>query len=346
MGQTLLRSLQVAFTFMGTVVGAGFATGQEIFQFFTKYGGLASATILVSTALFMWLGTKTMLISHRIGARSYEDFNCYLFGNQVGRWVSLLNLVILFSVTSIMLAGAGSMFEEHLGLPFQLGVIITLAMAYAVILRGMEGILAVNSIVVPLMLTFTFIVVHHTSGNPSSGNWLALPNELDPIKVWIAPLLYSAFNLATAQAVLVPLGSAIESRKVILLGGIMGGFGIGIMLMAGHFAMAANVPAIRDYEIPMGFIAIGLGTVAQFLFLLIIYAEIFTTYIADIYGTSLQLRARVRLSPHILLVVMLLGSWAISQVGFKSLLSTLYPLFGCLSLFWLVMLLNSRTRAA
>ncbi|MEK1832032.1 hypothetical protein AAAC51_33515 [Priestia megaterium] len=33
-------TLQVAATYVGTVVGAGFATGKEIVQFFTQYGNL------------------------------------------------------------------------------------------------------------------------------------------------------------------------------------------------------------------------------------------------------------------------------------------------------------------
>jgi len=32
------ESIIVAFAFVGVVVGAGFATGQEIFQFFTSHG--------------------------------------------------------------------------------------------------------------------------------------------------------------------------------------------------------------------------------------------------------------------------------------------------------------------
>ncbi|WP_243735354.1 YkvI family membrane protein [Paenibacillus turpanensis] len=341
--KTGFRILQVAFTFMGTVVGAGFATGQEIFQFFTKYGGVAVLTIAAATVLFVWLGTKMMLLSHQIKAKSYEDFNKHLFGEKIGTWVSTFNLLILFSATSVMLAGGGSIFEEHLGFSYQAGLAITLTLAYFVILRGMDGILAVNSFVVPCMLLFTMLVVMNVADEPTAANWISLPNQIDPIKAWIAPLLYAAFNLATSQAVLVPLGSKIQDRNVVLWGGRLGGLGIGIMLMAGHFAIAAYDPAIRDYEIPMGYIAGGLGELVQTLFLFMIYAEIFTTYIADVYGASLQLEQRTKLSPSKILIVMLISSYVISQFGFKALLSTLYPLFGCISLFWLVMLWNKRS---
>ena len=86
------RSLLIGFTYIGTIVGAGFATGQEIIQFFTLYGRMATLTIIVSSILFIWLGTKIMMISHEIKAHSYEDINIHLFGQHIGRWVSMLML--------------------------------------------------------------------------------------------------------------------------------------------------------------------------------------------------------------------------------------------------------------
>ena len=63
-----MQVLQVAFTYMGTVVGAGFATGQEILQFFTRFGNLAALTILLTTIFICWLGTKIMLLANEIQA--------------------------------------------------------------------------------------------------------------------------------------------------------------------------------------------------------------------------------------------------------------------------------------
>jgi uncharacterized membrane protein YkvI len=66
-GTIMLRTwwevVRIAFTYIGTIVGAGFASGQEILQFFTKYGWMALFTIGLSTLLFIWLGIKVMLIS-------------------------------------------------------------------------------------------------------------------------------------------------------------------------------------------------------------------------------------------------------------------------------------------
>jgi uncharacterized membrane protein YkvI len=341
---------QIAFTYIGTVVGAGFATGQEILQFFTKYGAVAMFTILISTALFIWFGTKVMLLSNELGAKSYEDLNKHLFGKRIGEWISLIMLVELFSISVVMLAGAGSVFEEHLRLPFLLGVAVTLALGYFVIMRGMQGIVAVNSVVVPLMIVFTAIIFWNTLHLPefASGHWASREDPYPSGRAWIAPLLYSAFNLAAAQAVLVPLGSTVTDRKAIRMGGVLGGIGLGALLIAGHISLSVHAPAIFQYEIPMGIVVAGFGKAIHLIYLVLIYAEIFTTFLADVFGVTLQLEQRYRFKRKVLLGATLALCFAVSFVGFKALLSLLYPFFGCLSLFWfgMVVVRRSKTRGA
>ena len=58
-----------------------------------------------------------MLLSSQIGAFSAQEFNKYLFGDVFGNVVNTLLLLVLFGVTSVMLSGAGAVFEEQLRLP-------------------------------------------------------------------------------------------------------------------------------------------------------------------------------------------------------------------------------------
>ncbi|GIP37935.1 putative membrane protein YkvI [Paenibacillus sp. J31TS4] len=344
--RTVWQVLQVAFTYIGTVVGAGFATGQEILQFFTRYGWLAALTIGVSCALFTWLGIKLMLMAHDGKARSYEDLNRMLFGRRFGSGLSLFTMVVLFGVTTIMLAGGGSLFEEQLHLSYQTGLLITLAAAYLVLTRGMKAILAVNTLVVPFMILLSVTIVLISRDLPGASNWLRLTSDYPTLRIWLSPLLYTAFNLAMAQAVLVPLGASIRDRRVLYWGGLVGGVGIGLMLLAAHFALSAQMPGIRQFEIPMGHIIRTFGGSLHLLYTLVIYGEIFTTFIADAYGLALQLEQRLKLNRRLLIALILILSYFVSQIGFSHLLATLYPLFGLVSLLWFGMIIARRRGTA
>jgi uncharacterized membrane protein YkvI len=332
----------VAFTYMGTIVGAGFASGQEILQFFTLYGRYAALTIILATFLFIWLGIKVMLLAKDVGASSYEDLNKVLFGPLIGRWISWFMMLILMGTSAVMLAGAGSLFEEQLYYSYQSGLWLTLILAYIVLTNGIHAIMHVNSIVVPLMITFTAILVWHTWSIPNHTGWLRITSDYPYSQIWFSPIVYAAFNLAGAQAVLVPLSSAIKDRSVLYWGGILGGIGIGLLLLAAHYALSAQMPGIQQYEIPMSHIIQRLSKTIQMMYTFVIFGEIFTTYIAGLYGLTLQLQQNTRLHPQILLGFLLAFSYVVSQIGFSTLLSTLYPLFGCISLIWFLMIIYKR----
>lgn len=337
------QTMQVAFTYIGTIVGAGFATGQEIVQFYTRYGAMAAWTIALATALFIWIGTKILMMAADIGAVSYEDLNRILFGKNVGALVSAVTMVMLFGITTVMLAGAGSLFEEHLQLPYQIGLLVTLGLAYSVLTRGMQAILSVNSLVVPVMLAFAGSIVWSAMHSPGAGNWLRLTSDYSTIRIWSSPLLYVAFNLAMAQAVLVPMGATIRDKIVLRWGGILGGVGIGLLLFACHFALSAQMPGVMQFEIPMGHLTSGFGGLMQLLYVMVIFGEIFTTFVANGYGLIVQIKQRTGFSQRMLVIVVLIGSFIISQIGFSKLLGTLYPLFGLLSILWFAALIGRRS---
>lgn len=333
-----IRVFQIAFTYIGTIVGAGFATGREILQFFTQYGHWATITILLATVLFIWLGTKIMTISRKIGAKSYEDLNKHLFGERLGGSISLVMLVILLGVNSIMLAGAGSVFMENLNMNYQTGLILTMVGTFFILRKGIQSIMYMNSIVVPMMLILSLLIISQTANAPGAMRFLTLTTEHSLPSAWLAPLLYTAFNLVMAMPVLVPLGSQTGSARAVKWGGVIGGLGVGFMLMSAHFAMSAQMPGITQFEIPMGNIAYQLGWFVQTVYIILIFLEIFSTFVADVYGITLQLQQRTSLSPQTITIGIMLICYFFSQFGFSSLLSVLYPLFGLICLFWVLRL--------
>lgn len=337
------RSLQVAFTFIGTVVGAGFASGREVMQFFTRFGSGGALLIVAAAALFVWIGAKIMLLAAKLNAKSYEDLNKHLFGERLGRLSSHLMLFILLTVNGVMLAGGGTIFSEHLNLNYQAGMLLTMLACFLLLRKGMSAILTVNAVVVPIMMAFTLYlladtIMNHTSGEIGIASW----QLASPLAAGISPLLYAAFNLSMAQAVLVPLGSSIGDPGILRRGAWLGGIGIGVLLLAGHYTLMAHLPEAAEFDIPLGGIAKQFSFWIHAVYVLLIYSEIFTTLVCDIFGLSVQLQERTRLRGSLLSAALLLVCFVIGQFGFGPLLSTLYPLFGMLSLGWLFLISRDR----
>jgi uncharacterized membrane protein YkvI len=319
---------RIGFAYIGTVVGAGFASGQEILQFFTLFGKYSYGGILLGIFLFSWLGTRMMLIGHRLSARSYEDANDYLFGSYWGKWMSVFIGIALFGVTTAMMSGVGALFEEQVGVSFHIGVVATALLSFLVMLRGMEGILSVNSWVVPSMFLFTICATVRTlqQGNLAT-LWQTAP-WVEGNNWFLSAITYVAFNLAMSQAVLVPLGAEIRDEQAIRYGGWMGGIGLGVMLLAINAAMQLQLAEVAPLKIPMAFVVGTLGVGMKIFFLFVMWAEIFTTLVGNVYGLAMNLKQVIPFRLYTIMALIFLFGYFFSLIGFPTLVHYLYPLFG------------------
>ncbi|WP_103106030.1 YkvI family membrane protein [Brevibacillus reuszeri] len=332
---------QIAFTYIGTVVGAGFASGKEIVEFFVQYGTQGLVGILLATALFAWAGIQIMLISYRTQANSYQEVSTYLFGHPFGTVFNTLLLTVLLGTTSVMLAATGAIFMESFQLSPQLGIWISMIMIFFVTRKGLFAIHHVNSIFVPALIAFTFLVFIYTK--PWEDTSVTV-ESLRPLAWLSSPLYYVALNVSLTQAVLIPIGRHSKSEKPLIAGGIIGGLGIGLLLLLAYSSLSANMPGIQQAEMPMIALLQGAGKGIPLLFSLLVYAEIFSTLVANVFGLSEQIRQVTRLRGPTILLGILAISYFISFVGFSSLLRFLYPLFGQLVVFFLVMLVYRQWR--
>ncbi|HET7579513.1 MAG TPA: hypothetical protein VFK33_09540 [Bacillales bacterium] len=335
--------LQIAATYIGTVIGAGFATGREIVEFFISYGVAGLLGILLCGVFLVWIGTKIMLLAHRYGFPSYEPFNHYLFGKKLGSAVNLLFLVILLGSTSVMVAGTGSIFHEQLGLPGQWGILLVLILCFFAMLKGLSGIFAVNILVVPVMLSFTFLIAVFTLwADPVRG----FSNVADSTSHWgwlFSALTYASYNLAMAQAVLVPLGKEIDDEKVLNRGGILGGVGLTFILITAYIVLM-QLPDVARFQIPMAQLVKSFGPFIHTMYVAVIFGEIFTTVIGNVFGLTRQLRDRLHLPESVIVLGILFICYWVSLADFSTLLSFLYRIFGTIGFLVLFYLIFPRLR--
>ena len=68
----------IIFVLIGTFVGAGFASGKEIFNFFTIFNLYSFVSIFVFSLLLFFLIFKCINIKKNNNLNSYSDFLLYL----------------------------------------------------------------------------------------------------------------------------------------------------------------------------------------------------------------------------------------------------------------------------
>jgi uncharacterized membrane protein YkvI len=333
----LVKIFQVATVFIGTIVGAGLASGKEITEFFTQYGLTSFLGIIACGIFYIIMGSIISKISIDYNLSSYSEVINIISPNILGKFTGFITTFFLISSASIILAGSGALIHQFFGIPKILGSLIMILIAIFFLLRDTEGLIEVNSFIVPgLIGTLTLITVLYFAFCKDTISFSNISN-FPPKKTGLAisTILYAGYNTLSASGVLVPLSTQMKKTKTMIIGVITGAIGLTILCLMINLLLTVNQPYIYNYEIPLLFVANRFGNIIQALLLVIIWLEMFSTEVSDIYSISKTLEQTFNIKFKKAIFMVLGIALLISQFGFGNLITKLYPMFGLLSLFFI-----------
>lgn len=334
MKNNLSKMFQVAAVFIGTIVGAGLASGKEITEFFTSYGAASFIGIILCGFFYIGICTIISNISSKYSLNSYTDLINLVSPNILGKITGIITTLYLFSSASIILAGSGALLNQFLGIPKIVGSVIMLLMAITILLKGTDGLIGVNLVIVPSLIIIISIltILYFAFANDSIN--LDYIMSIKPLKSnWeLSTLLYGGYNILCCSGVLVPLSTKFNNKKHINGGIFFGVIGLTLLCLCINLMLMLNIPHIFSLEIPLLYVANRFGKIIQIFLVAIILLEMFSTEISDVYSISKSIEQtfKIKFKKAIFLVIII--ALPVSQIGFSNLITTLYPLFGLLSL--------------
>lgn len=322
-------------TYIGSVIGAGFASGQEILQFFIMFGDRAIYGIILCTLLFAYLGAVVLYVSSSLETDNYKGLFKYLFGRHVNKLMDVTSLLMLIAGLGIMLAGSGAIFSEHFGFSKFWGVILVAGITMVVIYGGLQRMMMINAFLVPVKIVLIIMLCTWVLINVGSSPKEMIPEEMIKIAVddkvaghwaWSA-VLYVSYNMMIAVAVLSSLGQVI-TKKHGLISGVAGGLFLG--LTAGIITLAglAFYPVIINYQVPLLYMAGQVNEVWLHLLGIIIWLAILTSAIANAHGFASRLAFSSVKRYKIIGIAVTLFTIPLAGVDFAQLVRCLYPVFG------------------
>ena len=104
--------IKFAGAFIAFLIGSGFATGQEILQYYTSYGLKGMMTALVMLALFVYAGGSFILTGYRQNFAKGSEIFQYYCGEKIGSAYDYFTIAFLFMSYVVMIAGAGATLSQ------------------------------------------------------------------------------------------------------------------------------------------------------------------------------------------------------------------------------------------
>ena len=331
--------MNLGFVFAGSFLGAGYVSGQELYQFFAAFGISGFWGLFASALLFFLFGTVLIFLCQKTKIRRMDEIIIFTNSPLLKSLVGFIQCFFLFGIYIIMCAGAGALLEQVFNIPLYIGSGIFCLIIFLISLKGMNGVIDVFSVFVPPLVSgavliaiivgfkygYGFKITTGETKNLLTNNW------------FISSIVYVSYNLTTSIGVFAPVGVKTEGKSCVYKGILFGcSILLGISLLI--LLSVTSVPESADFQLPVLYIASQISYFLEIAYTILLLGAMFGTSLSSVVALSEYIKEKkktIEKSEHILLFLLSICSWLLSLLGFDSLIGTVYPVCGYIGFFFL-----------
>lgn len=334
------KAFKIASVYIGLVIGAGFASGREVLEYFNFRSNTNICGILLASFLFMTIAYMILSKASEDGIYDYSDYIDSIAG-RLSPCVKGFMLIYMFCGLFVMFAGSGALAYSVSPLSSFWGCLLMALICFFVISFDLKGIVTLNLILVPLMVC-GIIFVTVTSAVFDTAQTASIYTNGG---IMLSAVCYASYNTVTAGAVLVPLAKN-TNTKIIRAAAVGGGFVIGLLIMLVWTVMGINFDMLYDSELPMLELSALIGKMSKRIYTAVLFMAICTTAVSYGFGiiSYFSDRLRCRRDRILFAAVLCLAALPFSLYGFSTLVSNLYSVLGYIGMIWIIMTVFDRLR--
>lgn len=326
MGKKAKSLLKIGAVYLGTVLGAGFASGQELVLFFVRFGRRGLLGCLLAGMLFCLLGALILSKANGLSQKTHRNYLQTVFGKRMSDALAFVTEVFLCIGFCIMLSGAGAFFCQRFSWSPAWGILFTDVICLFVFLYDLKGLSIINLLLTPFMLIGTVYVALYSVITDAQVAWL--PQISSQGRFLPYALFYVGYNLLTATAVLVPTSALAKDRKTAAAGGVLGGALLTLMAFLCCLALYFE-ESVWSSSLPMLLLSERAGELAYFLYSAVLYMAMLTTAVSTGFSVVQSLSA-VGVGQRPAAFTVCLAAVPLSFVEFSVLVQYCYVFFGIL----------------
>ncbi|MCI9365534.1 MAG: hypothetical protein HFJ54_02735 [Clostridia bacterium] len=249
-----MKILSCIFVIIGIIIGAGFASGKEIYTFFFVYGKNGIIGIIISSFLIGYTIYKSLKIIREYEINNYDELLKKVIIKKYKNisiekvLITIINIFLLITFF-VMCAGFTAYFKQEFGINEIYTSILIACLNYFVLSKNTKGIIGLNTILIPviIILLSIFMVKDISSG-------VETIEQLITSNAWLPKaVLYASYNSITLISMLIPMKKYIRDKKDIIKVAISTTIII-ILLASIIFIMINNINTdISKIELPAVF---------------------------------------------------------------------------------------------
>lgn len=340
--------IKISLVIIGTLVGAGFASGREIYTFFFIYGKLGIVGILISCFIISYIIYKVLYICNKNKINTYSDFcdflsnsfndnNLIKFNNKIiSTWLNNVVNIFLLITYFVMISGFSSFMKQEFNANGFISSGIIILLCYFVFLKNVEGLVRLSNYLIPIVIIFIIFIsmknINFIENYNNIFGFTMLENtgDISVSNIWKAfynSILYGCYNCIIMIPVIITLKNQINNRKNIKYISFFSFLIINLLSISIFNLLLQGNELIFKLEMPIITITSKLGKIYKLIYLMIIGISIFTTAVSSGCG-FLNNCSKNRKSFKINLLFISFFAIFLSQISFSFFVNLLYPVLG------------------
>lgn len=337
--------VKFAGAYVACAIGSGFATGQEIMQFFTAQGIMSVLGSIVTMVLFAWVGGRFMKDGKDLQLKVPGAIVRFYFGHTVGRIFEILFQAFLYAIFVIMISGAGATLAEYYGINPYVGRVGMTLLAFFTVILGLHKLTDILGSLGTVIIIFSVGVglVSFLSNVSGLGHAAEIIPTLEITKNsggWLfSSILYPGFNAIAVLIFSAGIGASANSGKEALYGGLLGGILFGLAILCMNLGLLVNIESVYDKAVPSLVLADNIHKGVGIVFSVILICGIYTTAVPMLWGVTSQFAKEKTKRFMLVALILTVIAFFLGMTDFKVLVNTVYPFSGYMGIILMVVVL-------
>ncbi len=323
----ILGPFRIAFLYLGDVIGAGFASGRETWQYFGIFGKNAVSGIAIATFLFASMGVMTAYLAEKLDTADMGKIilpvRSELASDILGRVTAFIIYIALISMS----AAGGSLLNQQLGLPVPVGGAIVVFLVIVTMLGDFERVSAVFTYVIPVLflavagVSFYVFAAFEPAGNPITTKPAAMASTW-----YVSGAVYVAYNIIGTVPINAKSSLHAKSRGSAMTGVILGGCSLGLLGLLLTLALQKDASVADALDLPMLGFADKISPALGVIFAAVLFVSIYSSATGTYYGFCSKLKNDDRKKYKIIFFAVL--GFLLGLGGFRNIVTYVYPVMG------------------
>ena len=248
-----LNWIEITSLYIGIIMGAGFASGRECWQFFGVFGTKGYAGAAASTVCFVLLACMLTYIARSKGTADLGRLICPVESRPAYELIGWVLAAIYYSMIIAMTAAGGSLLNQQFGINKAVGGIIIALLCIFTVLGDFERVSGIFRLMVPVLFVIgiaTILLTIKADFSQSGATEGFTPGRMSPD--WpVSALVFMAYN--TLGMIAMSGNSAINAKdaKNAYAGAVAGTLCLGALTILLLRALLTDMAFSSELDLPM-----------------------------------------------------------------------------------------------